>query len=117
MLKCGLNLKFFIIKMGDVLTLDNFKLYDVLYDLHKDSTQFDKLEELVQAFRSMDPVGYQIIGLIIQKFTMSNLNNPPCGGEVVPETQSVKFDIRNFDPVLQHMLLDFCMRHLSKMSE
>ena len=103
--------------MGEVLTLDNFKLYDVLYDLHKDKTSFNNLDELVQGFRTMDPVGYQIIGLIIQKYTTSNLENVPCGGEVVPETQSVKFDIRNFDPILQHMLLDFCMRHLTKMSE
>jgi hypothetical protein len=103
--------------MGEVLTLDNFKLYDVLYDLHKNQTQFDKLEELVQAFRSMDPVGYQIIGLIIQKYTTANLENVPYNGQKVEETQSVKFDIRNFDPVLQHILLDFCLRHLTKMSE
>ncbi len=99
------------------MTLDNFKLYDVLYDLHKNQTQFDKLEELVQAFRSMDPVGYQIIGLIIQKYTTANLENVPYNGQKVEETQSVKFDIRNFDPVLQHILLDFCLRHLTKMSE
>ena len=88
-----------------------------MYDLHKDKTQFDKLEELVQAFRLMDPVGYQIIGLIIQKYTAATLENVPYNGEKVAETQSVKFDIRNFDPVLQHILLEFCMRHLSKMNE
>ena len=94
-----------------------FKLYDELYQTHKHQTQFDQLTQLAQLLRRLDHQGLQIVGLLVKKYAfhkqeLSN-NDVPFQGQSVNE-QEVKFDVRNFDPVLQYILLDFAVRYLAK---
>jgi len=92
----------------------DFPLYDELYQLHQHQTQFDQLTQLAQLLRRLDRQGLQIVGLLVKKYA-SNKEEVPFQGQSVNE-QEVKFDVRNFDPVLQYILLDFAVRYLAKSS-
>ena len=88
----------------------DFKLYDELYQAHKHQTHFDQLTQLMQLLRRLDHRGLQIVGLLIKKH--ANNDDVPFQGQTMND-QDVKFDIRNFDPVLQYILLDFAVRYVS----
>jgi len=97
--------------------MDNQELYNNLYNLYKDVTEFSKLNELMLLLRQMDPFGLQIVSIIIQQHSiklMEDKSNPFLGKI---DNQKATFDIRNFDPVLQNMLFDLCNRHLSKVND
>lgn len=94
---------------------ENFVLYDTLYEEFKNETVFDAIDQLVTMTKQLDPLGLQVAGALIQKHS----NNPdvvPFQGKSVGQN-AAKFDIRNFDPILQHILLEFSKRHILKMSE
>ena len=95
--------------------LENFQLYDTLFTTHKQQTTFDALDQLVLLLRKMDSLGLQVIGVLIQKHS-DNKDNVPFQGKDLGNN-SAKFDIRNFDPILQHILFDFCKMHLAKQSK
>jgi hypothetical protein len=88
-----------------------FKLYDELYQSHKHQTQFDQLTQLIQLLRRLDYRGLQIVGLLVKKHASND--EVPFQGQALND-QEVKFDVRNFDPVLQYILLDFAVRYVSK---
>ena len=88
-----------------------FKLYDELYQSHKHQTQFDQLTQLIQLLRRLDHRGLQIVGLLVKKHASND--EVPFQGQALND-QEVKFDVRNFDPVLQYILLDFAVRYVSK---
>ncbi len=90
----------------------DFPLYDELYQNHKHQTHFDQLTQLIQLLRRLDHRGLQIVGLIIKKHTFIQ-NEVPFQGQSLND-EDVKFDVRNFDPVLQYILLDFTVRYISQ---
>ena len=90
-----------------------FKLYDELYQTHKHQTQFDQLTQLIQLLRRLDHSGLQIVGLLVKKHAAND--EVPYQGQTLND-QEVKFDVRNFDPVLQYILLDFAVRYTTKPS-
>jgi hypothetical protein len=95
----------------------DFPLYDELYKNHQYQTHFDQLTQLAQLLRRLDHQGLQIVGLLVKKYAshkqeLAN-NEVPFQGQSLNE-QEVKFDVRNFDPVLQYILLDFAVRYLAK---
>jgi hypothetical protein len=90
-----------------------FKLYDELYESHKHQTHFDQITQLIQLLRRLDHRGLQIVGLLIKKHV--NNNDIPYQGQSIT-AQEVKFDVRNFDPILQYILLDFAVRYVSNIS-
>ena len=95
----------------------DFPLYDELYKNHQHQTQFDQLTQLAQLLRRLDHQGLQIVGLLVKKYASHkqevSQQEVPFQGQSVNE-QEVKFDVRNFDPVLQYILLDFSVRYLAK---
>jgi hypothetical protein len=94
---------------------ETFVLYDTLYEQFKNETSFDAIDQLVIMVKQLDPLGLQVAGALIQKHS----NNPdvvPYEGKTVGQN-AAKFDMRNFDPILQHILLEFSKRHIIKMSE
>jgi hypothetical protein len=89
-------------------------LYDTLYEMFQHHTTFDEIDSLMQYLRKLDLAGMQIVSLIIYKHSQSSaVHNVPYQGQTV-NTQDVKFDVRQFDPVLHHILLEFAKRHLAK---
>jgi hypothetical protein len=94
---------------------ENFQLYDTLYDTYKNETTFDAMDQFVLLMRQMDTLGLQIIGVLIQKHSQ-NKDSIPYEGKDVGSNQA-KFDMRNFDPVLKHILFDFAKKHLLKRSQ
>ncbi len=97
---------------------EKFEMYDQLYDQFKDVTEGCNLQTLGACLRKLDKRGYMIVSLIIQKHARNTKHDDtkssiPFGGSKV-NSQDVKFDIRDFDPVLQHILLEFSARYLVK---
>jgi hypothetical protein len=90
----------------------DFKLYDVLYSECMTKTESPDMNELVSLTRKMDPLGLQIISLLIQKDSLRER----VKDEKVSDSLA-KFDLREFDPILQHIILQFCKMHLSKQQE
>ncbi len=89
----------------------DFVLYDELYQAHKHQTHFDQLTQLMQLLRRLDHRGLQIVGLLVKKHASND--EVPFQGQTLNE-EEVKFDVRNFDPVLQYILLDFAVRYVSQ---
>ena len=88
---------------------DDFKLYDELYSRFKSETKFDAIDQLVLIMRKLDPLGLQVVGALIQKHS-KNPDVIPYDGADAGENKA-KFDLRKFDPVLQHILLEFGKMH------
>jgi hypothetical protein len=94
---------------------DEFPLFDNLYSQFKDETEFKEIHGLILLLRNLDQTGLNILVLLIKKYSLitSSKEETPFSGKEC-DNGEVKFDIRNFDVVLQHMLLEFCKRHLEK---
>lgn len=90
---------------------EKFELYDRLYEECKTITEACDLHQLMAGLRTLDRQGHQIVGLLIQKYTQSK--SIPYGGKQV-NSIDVKFDVREFDLVLQHILLTFCKLEAQK---
>ena len=93
-------------------------LYNHLYSQFKEEKTFEALDPLMTLLRKLDPVGLQMIGMLIDKHAkkQSELDETPFGGKKESST-SAKFDIRQFDPVFQHMLFEFTKLHILKVND
>ena len=93
-------------------------LYNHLYSQFEEEKTFEALDPLMTLLRKLDPVGLQIIGMLIDKHAkkQSELDETPFGGKKESST-SAKFDIRQFDPVFQHMLFEFTKLHILKVND
>jgi hypothetical protein len=93
-------------------------LYNHLYSQFEEEKTFDALDPLMTLLRKLDPVGLQMIGMLIDKHAkkQSKLDETPFGGKKESNT-SAKFDIRQFDPVFQHMLFEFTKLHILKVND
>lgn len=93
--------------------IDDFKLYDDLVESVKNIPPLNDLTPLVEKLKRLDPLGYQIVAMIIKKHELSitrEFNNQKLNNGLA------KFDIRDFDPLLQNILLEFCTRHFHKIN-
>ena len=105
-----------ILLSDSVLSDDSFLLFDNLYDKFKSETEFNELNRLATTLKKIDSIGLNIISLLIKSYTKrvssSNTSDTPYDGQKINDSD-VNFDIRNFDHVLQHILLEFSDRHLN----
>ncbi len=103
-----------------------FALYDLLYKKcisGPPDITIEEVKELVENVRKLDREGYELLFVLIK--TYSNLENKkeeiPYKGQKVNEGASqdricdIKFDIREFSPMLRKILLEFSRLHSNKM--
>jgi hypothetical protein len=91
-------------------------LYNQLFPLVQHHIASPDLSKLVPLLRQLDEKGLQLVSLLIQTHSSlhssSSSSTLPYQGSKVNSEQA-QFDIRHFDPVLQHMLVEFCKNYLS----
>ncbi len=94
-------------------------LYNQLFPLVQHYTTSPDLSKLVPLLRQLNEKGLQLVSLLIQTHSSLHSNSSssslPYQGSKVNSDQA-QFDIRQFDPVLQHMLVEFCKNYLSTSS-
>jgi hypothetical protein len=109
-----------------------FPLYEVLRDKVKDEPDVpftdEQIKTLSMKIRSLDKYGRDMIFVWVRihslKTTSAKLLDIPYGGEKLDAksmesdtVHTVKFDMRQFPPVLHRMLDRFCDLHLTRMAE
>lgn len=111
-----------------------FPLYDMLSSQIQNFQNYDKplsdieIDELKKKIISLDKTGSDMIYVWIRVHAMRNMEckllDIPYGGINLGaqspdnnQTTDVKFDIRNFPPILSRMLLHFCNLHIRKTME
>ncbi len=92
-------------------------LYKSLYEQYQSQTQFTDLIPLMTNLRTLDQIGIHMVGAMIDIHAKKQQcqDETPFQGQK-QSSNTAKFDIRQFDPILQHMLFEFSKRHLAKMS-
>ena len=111
-----------------------FPLYNILHtQVSSDdnaNTQLtdDEIKDLLNKITSLDKTGKDMIYVWVRIHSLRNSNSKlmdvPYGGTKLDvkmqENDSVcdvKFDLRNFPPILNRMLMRFTLLHLRKMTE
>ena len=106
----------------------SFVLFDVLAKKCQqgpDDISVEEFKELIDNSRKLDREGFEYMFVLIKTF--SNMEKQgddiPYKGQKINENKQndrvcdIKFDIRNFNPMLRKMLLEFTRLHLEKMSD
>ena len=104
-----------------------FALYDLLVKkcsgVNADIT-LEEVRELVENVKKLDEEGLKLLFVIIKTYsTLENKTDEiPYEGQKINENNKsqdkicdIKFDIRNFSPMLRKMLLEFTRLHHKKM--
>ena len=106
----------------------SFVLFDVLAKKCQQGAPditIEECKELIENARKLDREGFEYMFVLIK--TYSNMEKQgddiPYKGQKINENKQndrvcdIKFDIRNFNPMLRKMLLEFTRLHLEKMSD
>jgi len=112
---------------------DGFPVYDLLRSqvetMENKNTPLTETElrKLIQTINSLDKDGRDMIFVFIRihsrRYSDSKVLDIPYGGQKLstksssPGATDVKFDMRNFPPILLRMLVRFSCLHLRKISE
>lgn len=112
-----------------------YPLYDILLSQVKAKPNWDEqlsdeeIRTLIININSMEEIGKNMIYLWIRIHSLKNTDekimNIPYGGEKIDFKKienggmlyDIKFDLRNFPPILNRMLLTFTELHMRKMEE
>lgn len=106
----------------------SFALFDLLA---KRCTQgppditIEECKELIENVRKLDKQGFEYLFVLIKTYSNMEKQNDdiPYKGQKINENKhddracDIKFDIRNFSPMLRKILLEFSRLHLDKMSD
>jgi hypothetical protein len=106
----------------------SFVLFDVLAKKCQQGAPditIEECKELIENARKLDREGFEYMFVLIK--TYSNMEKQgddiPYKGQKINENKQtdrvcdIKFDIRNFNPMLRKILLEFTRLHLEKMSD
>jgi hypothetical protein len=106
----------------------SFVLFDVLAKKCQQGPPditIEECKELIENARKLDREGFEYMFVLIK--TYSNIEKQgddiPYKGQKINENKQsdrvcdIKFDIRNFNPMLRKILLEFTRLHLEKMSD
>jgi hypothetical protein len=91
-------------------------LYLSLYTQFEHEIIFEPLDQLMTLLHRLDIIGKHMLGALIDIHAKKKeiVEETPFGGRKESQN-SAKFDVRQFDPILQHILFEFSKRHLSKL--
>lgn len=119
-------------------SLQNFPVYDILYEKVNGSSNTDtplsiaEIHDLKKKIEQLDSTGKDMIYVIIKthglRFSETKLLDLPFGGQrtmISSENNNgngeqlfdLKFDIKKFPIILDRILLAFCDLHLRKIQE
>jgi hypothetical protein len=106
----------------------SFVLFDVLAKKCQTGAPditVEECKELIENARKLDREGFEYMFVLIKTF--SNMEKQgediPYKGQKINENKQndrvcdIKFDIRNFNPMLRKILLEFTRLHLEKMAD
>ena len=119
---------------SNIFSLDNFNtLYDLLFNQTMELENYniqltdDEIKSLLEKISKMDEYGSGMIYVWIRIYSLRNSNSKlmdiPYEGDVIDkkvlennELSTIKFDVRNFPPILNRMIDRFVTLHLNRMN-